>query len=200
MSKYDSKSKLYKVWSEMKRRCNNPNDNVYEHYGGRGIRYCAEWEKFEPFKKWALANGYQEGERGQYTIDRIDVNGDYCPENCRWVSAAEQARNKKDTVKLVIDGIERNLNEWSELSGIPKDTILARYRNYGYTPKEAVFTPVGVRIHHKVSYNGEEMSLPEWSKKTGIPLKTLRRRIEIGWSVVDAVSTPVRCYRKMKEG
>ena len=85
-----SKTKLYHVWAGIKQRCNNPNANHYDRYGGRGITYCKEWEKYEPFYTWAMNNGYQEG----LTIDRIDNDGNYEPTNCRWITIAEQQRNK----------------------------------------------------------------------------------------------------------
>ena len=76
----------------MKGRCNRPTATSYKYYGGRGISVCEEWENdFAAFRDWALANGYQEG----LSIDRIDVNGNYCPGNCRWITMAEQQRNKR---------------------------------------------------------------------------------------------------------
>lgn len=93
----ESHSRLHMVWQGMNQRCTNPNRKHYKHYGGRGIKVCEEWRNsFEAFREWALSNGYRpDAARGECTLDRIDVNGNYCPENCRWITNAEQQRNKR---------------------------------------------------------------------------------------------------------
>ena len=85
-------TKLYNTWLRMKGRCCNPKNDRYQYYGARGISVCEEWKNdFAVFREWALSNGYKEG----LSIDRINVNGNYCPENCRWITMAEQQRNKR---------------------------------------------------------------------------------------------------------
>lgn len=95
--------RLYGIWSCMKHRCNTPTYKKYKDYGGRGIRVCEEWENsYEAFKSWAMANGYDEtAPFGECTIDRIDVNGNYEPTNCRWVDMKTQNNNMRRNCKAV---------------------------------------------------------------------------------------------------
>lgn len=93
------RSRLYTIWEHMKQRCGNPQNKDFKYYGGRNIKVCAEWsDDFATFWAWALANGYRE----DLTIDRIDVDGNYEPQNCRWVTQAEQNKNKRPRKKEVI--------------------------------------------------------------------------------------------------
>ena len=114
-----SHSRLYKVFNSLKQRCINPNDKGYKNYGGRGITVCDEWldkeNGFINFYNWAMANGYDENAKFQEcTIDRIDVNGNYCPENCRWVSNKEQALNRTNSRIFEYKGKKQTLKEWSK--------------------------------------------------------------------------------------
>ncbi len=97
--KYGGKERLYRVWLGIRQRCNNPNSSRYAHYGGRGIKLCDEWNDYAVFRAWAMSHGYnRDAPRGACTIDRIDVNGNYEPSNCRWVDMKTQRANQRKEV------------------------------------------------------------------------------------------------------
>lgn len=110
---------LYWAWKAMKQRTQNPKCRAYKNYGARGISVCAEWQLFEPFCEWALANGYQQG----LDLDRADNNGNYCPENCRWITRQENVNNRRMTLFLTVNGRRLSCSSWAELSGIPRGSI-----------------------------------------------------------------------------
>jgi len=115
----------------MRSRCNNPKFTNYATYGGRGIKVCERWDSFENFLE-------DMGPRPKgYTIDRIDPNGDYCPENCRWASWAEQQRNRRDTRFITWDGRTQCVTDWADELGIPRSTISWRLQN-GRSDLEAI--------------------------------------------------------------
>ena len=117
------KSKLYDVWKTMRRRCNSPTSHRYEHYGRRGIKVCDEWNDYAAFHKWAYENGYHEG----LTIDRVDVNGDYKPDNCRWTTMKVQSNNKRNSKIVEINGETKSLTEWADFSNKSYWTLRSRY-------------------------------------------------------------------------
>lgn len=122
-------TKLYHILYGMRQRCNNPNDSEYFRYGGRGIEICDEWNNNnETFLKWAIENGYKEG----LSIERIDVNGNYCPENCKWIPLSEQCNNTRRTIRLKYGNKELNINQWARELGINKNTFwrYVRVKNY----------------------------------------------------------------------
>ena len=119
-----SGTRLYEIWQGMKSRCYYENDSRYSRYGGRGIAMCDEWRKdFLTFREWALNNGYSE----TLTIDRIDNDGNYCPENCRWATIKEQCRNRSSNIKIKIGSEEKTLTEWCEIFGVDYKRALGRY-------------------------------------------------------------------------
>lgn len=128
-------TKLYTAWRGMRSRCYNPTDKNYNNWGGRGIKMCEEWHNdFASFEKWAKENGWQEG----LTLDRIDVNGDYEPSNCRWTDWKTQARNRTTSVYYTINGETKSLVEWAEQYEIPYGTVYQRLHNYGWDIERAL--------------------------------------------------------------
>lgn len=131
--------RLYRIWSGIKARCYSTGNYHYQLYGARGIKMCPEWkESFNNFKEWAKSSGYND----TLSIDRINVDGDYEPSNCRWATQMEQSNNTRTNVK--------------------------------------------------VKYNGEDYTIAELSRRCQIPYKTLWYRLNRGWSVEEAVITPLR--------
>lgn len=126
-------TRLYECWRHMRYRCENPSNQAYEYYGGRGVSVCEEWHDFASFRQWALANGYDDS----LTIDRIDVDGNYEPSNCRWAGSKTQMNNRRNTRHYEMDGKSLTLSEWSRLTGIPSTTIYKRMK-MGDSFEEAV--------------------------------------------------------------
>lgn len=137
-----SKSKLHRVWRMMKDRCSNTKNKKYRIYGGRGIAVCEEWlNDFQTFYDWSMDNGYMEG----LSIDRIDVNGNYCPENCRWATPKQQSNNTRNNHFLHHNGEAHTISEWAEITGIERCTISARINRYGWPIEKALTEPVKQR-------------------------------------------------------
>lgn len=136
VGKGHSKHPLYHVWLQMIYRCELPSSPIYSRYGGRGIRVCKEWHDFGEFAKWA-EHEYTSG----LTIDRKDNNGDYCPENCRWITQTEQCRNKSDNVVIEYNGKRQTLSEWAKELGMTYMCISHRY-NRGWTVERMLTEPV----------------------------------------------------------
>lgn len=127
-------TKLFKVWRGMKDRTLNKNDKHYKNYGNRGIKICNEWlEDFKCFYDWALNNGYKEG----LTIDRINVNGNYEPNNCRWITWKEQQNNRTNNHYITYKGETHTMKQWSELLGIKYTTLSMRLNKYNWSVGKA---------------------------------------------------------------
>lgn len=145
-------TRLHKVWRGMKTRCYNPNADSYKNYGGRGITICDEWlgeNGFQNFYDWAMANGYNpEAKRGECTIDRIDNDRGYSPDNCRWVSMVTQIKNQRKPIKkgrttiyYEIDGETHSISEWCKIYDLQYMTVYNRIRR-GWNYRTALQTQV----------------------------------------------------------
>ena len=134
---------IYYVYRNMIARCHCPKSPDYTNYGARGIKVCEEWRKDnKAFFDWAFANGYKQG----LSLDRIDNNGDYSPQNCRWVTHKQQQNNKRTNHFIEINGETHTISEWAEISGILKTTLRRRII-HGY-PKERLLEKIDKNHSH----------------------------------------------------
>jgi len=140
-----SNTRLYHTWNAIKFRCDNKNSHRYKSYGGRGIKLCDEWRyNVKEFCDWAIKNGYTD----KLTIDRIDVNGNYEPSNCRWVSVTENNRNRTNNRYITYKGKTQILVLWAEELGISPITLTTRYR-LGWSTEKAFNQKVRKRSPNK---------------------------------------------------
>lgn len=180
-NKYPKKGNesLWNIYHGMKKRCLNSNCKRYKDYGGRGITVCDEWLiGFDQFAEWALRNGYKKG----LTIERIDVNGNYCPENCIWITRKEQAFNKRGSVLIEYRGEVKNLMVWCNELGLKYDAIHNRIKS-GWSPKDAFEKPL----------TSEIKSFSQICREHGLKPVTVRDRIiKLGWDYDRALNTPTK--------
>jgi hypothetical protein len=134
MAKRGQRNRAYEAWAGMLQRCTNPNDKEWRNYGQRGIRVCDAWQAFEAF--YADMGNPPKGT----SLDRVDVNGGYCPENCRWATSAEQARNKRTNVWVEYEGQRMVLEDACEMAGISRATVYSRMK--AGRPESEWFRPV----------------------------------------------------------
>ena len=142
--------RLRKIWGSMHERCEYEKHPQYRNYGGRGISVCDEWKEYIPFAKWAFRHGYE----SNLTIDRVNPDGMYTPENCRWSTRKEQANNKRTNHVVVYEEQEYTLTELAEKIGINKTTLRERL-NLGWSVEEAVSRPVRLRTRGYRTSKGE---------------------------------------------
>lgn len=142
-----SHERLYAVYNGMLARCYNKNHPKYKNWGGRGIKVCNSWKNdYQTFRKWAYANGYDKNKDRKYqSLDRINNDGDYCPQNCRWATMKEQANNTRKRViekgykhNWTIDGETRSAREWCKIYKVNIPTVMYRIKTMKMTPKEAL--------------------------------------------------------------
>lgn len=140
----ESHTNLHNIWCGMNSRC-DPNHKHSDRYGKRGIAICDEWHSYEAFAEWARANGYREG----LSIERIDVNGNYEPGNCKWIPPEQQARNRRTTHWVVYNGREMSLAEACELAGMPYKQVFWRMARAGWPFEKAISVPIGYKPKRK---------------------------------------------------
>lgn len=138
-------TKLYEVWSAMRQRCYCKTNRSYKYYGARGIGICPEWASFANFRAWAFENGYKE----KLTLDRIDNNGNYEPDNCRWVTMKEQINNRRTTKMVTYNGQTMTVYAWAERLNIQYDTLYQRLYVLKWSVERAFGELVSFNKHHR---------------------------------------------------
>lgn len=172
--------RLYTAWCNMKARCYSEGNDDYQNYGGRGIKVCADWKNnYLSFKDWALKNGFDYRKTSQeQSIDRIDVNGDYRPDNCRWTDLQTQASNKTSNIYVWLDGRRYTQQEIAKKYHMGHKTIAYRI-NQGWDTEKviaAAYQNLDSSNQLHITINGETKTLVEWSKVSGVKEPTLRSR------------------------
>jgi hypothetical protein len=166
----------YKIYNGMISRCLNKDYKSYKYYGARGINICDRWLKgFKYFLD-------DMGKRPPGTsIDRIDNNGDYTPDNCRWAKPVQQIRNRRNTIKLSFNGKDMSLMEWSNLLDVPYGTLIARYKR-GLSIEKILDKNVQDK-KNLIFYQNKAMTLKAWSRHLGIKYGTVYKRFRSGWPI-----------------
>ena len=165
---------LYKVWYAMKYRCYNPKCNMYPNYGQRGITVCSEWlSDYYTFRAWALSNGYAEG----LSIERIDVNGNYCSENCTWATQEEQCNNMRRNIRITYLGRTQTLARWAKELNINYDALRERY-------KRGTFPPTEENAHRRrnklIEYQGKSLTMVQWAAELGVAYESIKQKVKRG--------------------
>lgn len=167
----ESHTRLHNIWCGINKRCKSD-----VRYGGRGIIICEEWKDYENFAKWARENGYTD----ELTIERIDVNGNYCPSNCTWIPLGKQARNRRTTFWVEYNGKTMSLAQASEEAGLPYKQVFFRIK-HGWTPERALSTPLF-----------KKSELHKRCDSLGINYHTVYSRLKRGWSEEDAINIEMK--------
>lgn len=185
----------------MKARCYNPNNKAYKNYGGRGIKICQEWlDDFNKFFEWAISSGFKR----ELTIERIDNDGDYCPQNCTWIPKNEQSRNRRSCHKITHNGKTLTASEWAREKGFERHSIVNAINktpdNDAISYLEKRKMPYG-RCLKKVPYKGITKTLREWCEIKKLNVRTVEYRIEkYGWPIEKALDTPAQAQRVITVG
>lgn len=138
--------RLATIYDHMFERCYKPLDKSYKYYGKRGICICDEWlQNRRNFYQWATNNGYKDN----LTLERIDVNGNYCPENCKWITMQDKQSNKTNNVFITYKGLKLTVTQWERKLNMPIGTLTGRIKRYGWTVERALTTPIVPRKKRK---------------------------------------------------
>lgn len=191
-TKYEKHGKshtlAYSSWEHMIARCYDPKNKYYHNYGGRGITVCERWKN-------SFANFYEDmGEcpSKDHSLDRLDNDGTYCKENCKWSTRQEQGRNKRDNHLVTYKGETLTITEIAEKYGIDKRNLYSRINKLGWSINKTIETPIKIiKKRPLIKFNNEELTLSQWSIKLNVNRGTLKSRLKT-MSVEEAFTIPVR--------
>ena len=175
----------YRSWESMKQRCFNSNHKNYLHYGGRGITICDRW--LNSFENFFADMGLKPS--SAYSIDRINNDGDYCPDNCKWSTKKEQQNNQRSNHLITIACVTLTIAQWTIEMGFGENVILGRLR-LGWSESDAVLTPVYTA--RLITDGFKILTIVQWKNEMGFNKNVIVNRLNLGWSERDAILTPVR--------
>lgn len=184
-----SRTPEHRAWQQMKGRCTNPNRSRSDRYVGRGISVCQRW--IHSFENFFADMGPRPSPK--HSLDRINNDGNYTPENCKWSTQKEQQNNTSRNRLITFQGQTKSESEWARHIGIRHGTLLQRLR-YGWSLEKALTTPrlkPNSTRYIIITFQGRTMSLVEWADHLGFKRKTLQCRLKRGWSPERTLTTPV---------
>lgn len=191
-------SYIHRAWRAMILRCHDPKNQSFGNYGARGIVVCDRWRRRDDPNEGFAAFLADMGDRPtpDHSLDRIDNDGPYSPENCRWATREEQGTNRRTCRMIQFNSENVPVMVAAKALGV-SHAVLVQRLNHGWSDREAVETPVAPyerKLPKYVTYDGQQMRLADASKAAGLDLRTVRRRLYRGWSFEDALSRQRRNY------
>ena len=181
-----SNTPLHKLHTGILTRCYNPNSKLYKNYGGRGIMMCDEWRyNLQAFVEWAKTSGYKKG----LSIDRIDNEKGYSPDNCRWSTVVEQNNNRRSNHFFTMNGETKTITQWARVYGINKDRVFCRI-DIGWDIEKAIITPIDPLVKYVATFDNITLTVAKWCKKLNVNYDMVKNRIKMGWSPEKAIVTP----------
>lgn len=191
---------LYAVWKGLFTRCYNKNSKDYKYYGAKGITVCDKWSIKGGEGFWNFVKDMAPRPDGM-TLDRINRNLGYSPDNCKWSTPLEQVNNRGMATSLTYNGETYTITEWGEITGLGRETLYQRINYRGWNAEKALNTPKkNAKRGHKIflDYHGEKIDLAKAEKLTGVSRGTIQRKLKLGWTLDDIIKEPHTPWGKLK--
>lgn len=180
----------YSAWRHMIARCESPLDSRFHCYGARGIKVCDRWKGRDGFQNFLNDIGPRPSP--EYSIDRINNNGNYEPSNCKWSNRIEQANNKSKSMFITYQGETKTLRAWARELGLKYKRVWERMKYYGWSFEKAINMDARETVRRLVEYKGSTKVLAQWCQELHLPYSTIKNRLDNGWSVERAFEQPIR--------